>query len=99
MAVLSFASFTPAAEARVVGASTYSTGSFLADTYMVTGSITASAGKTITEAGLFDSAELVRLLTYLQLLPVRPLQRFLLMPLLAQPLSISMLKSATKWCW
>jgi hypothetical protein len=48
--------FAPAAEARVVGASSYSTGSFLVDTYMVTGSIIASAGKTITEAGLFDSA-------------------------------------------
>jgi hypothetical protein len=47
--------FTPASEARVSGASPYSTYSFLADTYMVTGNITAGASKTITEAGLFDT--------------------------------------------
>ena len=49
--------FVPSSEARASGSSSQVTGSGgqLADTYQVTGSITAAAPKTITEAGLFDS--------------------------------------------
>lgn len=48
--------FKPQTEARVAGTSTMVTTSYLADTYQVTGTITCLvAGKTITEAGLFDT--------------------------------------------
>lgn len=48
--------FKPQTEARTAGTSTFITTGFLADTYQVTGSITCTnAGKTITEAGLFDT--------------------------------------------
>lgn len=48
--------FNPATEGRVAGTSSMISTSFLADTYQVVGSITClNAGKTITEAGLFDS--------------------------------------------
>jgi len=48
--------FKPQTEARVAGTSTFVTTSFLADTYQVTGTITCLVGgKTITEAGLFDT--------------------------------------------
>ena len=48
--------FAPATESRVAGSSTQVLTAFLADTYQVTGSITCiGSGKTITEAGLFDS--------------------------------------------
>lgn len=46
--------FKPESEARVAGASSAITTSQLADTYQVTGTITAAGAKTITEAGLFD---------------------------------------------
>lgn len=47
--------FKPQTETRVAGASSLITTSFLADTYQVTGTITATNAKTITEAGLFDT--------------------------------------------
>lgn len=48
--------FKPQTEARVAGTSTFITTSFLADTYQVSGTITCTnGGKTITEAGLFDT--------------------------------------------
>lgn len=48
--------FKPQTETRVAGTSTLTTTSFLADTYKVTGTLTCLvAGKTITEAGLFDT--------------------------------------------
>src|SRR3974390_446650 len=48
--------FKPQTEARVAGTSTFITTSYLADTYQVTGTITCLVGgKTITEAGLFDT--------------------------------------------
>lgn len=47
--------FVPAVESRVAGGSTVTNTTFLADTYQVTGSVTAAGNKTITEAGLFDS--------------------------------------------
>lgn len=48
--------FKPQTEARTAGTSTLATTSFLADTYMVVGSITCAVGaKTITEAALFDT--------------------------------------------
>jgi hypothetical protein len=50
--------FTPATEARTAGTSSGITTSYLADTYQVTGSITATAAKTITEVGLFDTSTL-----------------------------------------
>ena len=51
--------FAPATESRVAGTSTMVATSFLADTYQVVGSITCLvSGKTITEAGLFDSPTL-----------------------------------------
>jgi hypothetical protein len=47
----------PAYEARALGTSSQVLSAFLADTYQVTGSITcATISKTITEAGLFDTA-------------------------------------------
>jgi hypothetical protein len=48
--------FNPGSEARTSGGSTQTTTSYLADTYLVTGSITAAGAKTITEAALFDSS-------------------------------------------
>lgn len=51
--------FNPATEARTAGTSTMVSTSFLADTYQVTGTVVcAVAGKTITEAGLFDTTTL-----------------------------------------
>jgi hypothetical protein len=47
--------FGPATEARVAGTSSLVSTSYLADTYQVTGTITATNAKTITEAGLFDT--------------------------------------------
>jgi hypothetical protein len=47
--------FGPQTEARVAGTSSLVQTSFLADTYQVTGTITATNAKTITEAGLFDT--------------------------------------------
>jgi len=47
--------FGPQTEARVAGVSSLVTTSYLADTYQVTGTITATNAKTITEAGLFDT--------------------------------------------
>jgi hypothetical protein len=46
--------FTEEAEARTAGTSTRITTAVTNDTYEVTGTITAVAGKTITNAGLFD---------------------------------------------
>lgn len=48
--------FTEAAEARVAGTSTQQTTTTTSDTYQVVGTITAAAGKTITNAGLFDAS-------------------------------------------
>jgi hypothetical protein len=48
--------FKPQTEARTAGTSTLATTAQLADTYQVTGTITAAVGaKTITEVGLFDT--------------------------------------------
>jgi len=47
--------FGPQTEARVAGTSSLVTTSYLADTYQVTGTLTATNAKTITEAGLFDT--------------------------------------------
>ena len=47
--------FGPQTEARVAGVSSLVSTSYLADTYQVTGTITATNAKTITEAGLFDT--------------------------------------------
>lgn len=48
--------FAPATEARTAGTSSILTTTQLGDTYQVTGTIVcSSAGKTITEVGLFDS--------------------------------------------
>lgn len=48
--------FTEESESRVAGTSTRQTTTTTNDTYQVVGTITASAGKTITNAGLFDAA-------------------------------------------
>ena len=48
--------FTESAEARVSGASTQQTTTTTNDTYQVVGTLTASAGRAITNAGLFDAA-------------------------------------------
>jgi len=48
--------FTEAAEARVAGTSSLQTTSVANDTYRVVGTITAAAGKTITNAGTFDAS-------------------------------------------
>lgn len=48
--------FTESAEARVSGTSTQQTTTTTNDTYQVIGTITASAGRTITNAGLFDAS-------------------------------------------
>lgn len=47
--------FTESAEARVAGTSTRVTTTSTNDTYQVVGTLTASAGRTITNAGLFDA--------------------------------------------
>jgi hypothetical protein len=47
--------FGPQTEARVAGTSSLVLTTQLADTYQVTGTITATNAKTITEAGLFDT--------------------------------------------
>lgn len=48
--------FTEASESRVSGTSSKVTTTTTNDTYQVVGTMTASAGKTITNAGLFDAA-------------------------------------------
>lgn len=48
--------FTESAEARVNGTSSQVTTTTTNDTYQVVGTITASAGRTITNAGLFDAS-------------------------------------------
>jgi len=48
--------FTESAEARVSGTSTQQTTTVTNDTYQVVGTLTASAGRTITNAGNFDAA-------------------------------------------
>jgi hypothetical protein len=48
--------FTESAEARVSGTSTRQTTTVANDTYRVTGTLTASAGRTITNAGTFDAS-------------------------------------------
>lgn len=48
--------FTEAAEARVNGTKAKATTNVANDTYRVTGTLTAAAGKTITNAGLFDAS-------------------------------------------
>lgn len=49
--------FTEATEARVAGTSTQQTTTVANDTYQVVGTLTcAGAGKTITNAGLFDAS-------------------------------------------
>lgn len=49
--------FTEASEARVAGTSTQQTTAVTNDTYQVVGTLTcAGAGKTITNAGLFDAS-------------------------------------------
>lgn len=47
--------FTESAEARVTGTSSKVTTTTTNDTYQVVGTMTASAGRTITNAGLFDA--------------------------------------------
>ena len=46
--------FTEGPEARTTGTSSRITTSVTNDTYQVVGTITASAGRTVTNAGLFD---------------------------------------------
>jgi hypothetical protein len=48
--------FAEASEARVAGTSAVVTTTTTNDTYQVQGTMTASAAKTITNAGLFDAA-------------------------------------------
>lgn len=48
--------FTESAEARTAGASSQVTTSTTNDTYQVVGTIVATAGRTITNAGLFDAS-------------------------------------------
>jgi hypothetical protein len=48
--------FTEAAEARTTGTSSKVTTTTTNDTYQVVGTMTAAAGKTITNAGLFDAS-------------------------------------------
>jgi len=48
--------FTEASEARVAGTSSIVTTTTANDTYQLVGTLTASAGKTITNAGNFDAA-------------------------------------------
>lgn len=47
--------FTESAEARVAGTSTQQTTTVTSDTYQVIGTLTASASRAITNAGLFDA--------------------------------------------
>jgi len=47
--------FTESAETRVAGTSTQVTTTTTNDTYQVVGTLVASAGRTITNAGLFDA--------------------------------------------
>lgn len=55
-AIADTALFTEAAEARVAGTSSQATTTTANDTYRVQGTLTAAAGKTITNAGLFDAS-------------------------------------------
>lgn len=56
-AIADTALFTEASEARVAGTSSVVTTTTANDTYQVVGTLTcAGAGKTITNAGLFDAA-------------------------------------------
>ncbi len=48
--------FTESAEARTAGTSSKVTVTTTNDTYQVVGTITATAGRTITNAGLFDAS-------------------------------------------
>lgn len=48
--------FTEAAETRVFGTVTRPTTSVTNDTFQVAGTLTAAAGKTITNAGVFDAS-------------------------------------------
>lgn len=48
--------FTESAEARTSGTSSKVTTTTTNDTYQVVGTITASAGRTITNSGLFDAS-------------------------------------------
>ncbi len=48
--------FTESAEARTTGTSSKITTTTTNDTYQVVGAITATAGRTITNAGLFDAS-------------------------------------------
>jgi hypothetical protein len=48
--------FTESAEARVAGTSTQATTTTTNDSYQVVGTITASATRAITNAGLFDTS-------------------------------------------
>jgi hypothetical protein len=48
--------FTESAEARTSGTSSKVTTTTTNDTYQVVGTMTASAGRTITNAGLFDAS-------------------------------------------
>lgn len=48
--------FTESSESRVAGVSSQTTTGVTNDTYQVVGTLTAAAGKTITNAGLFDAA-------------------------------------------
>lgn len=48
--------FTEAAEARTSGTGTRTTTTVTNDTHTVTGTLTAAAGKTITNAGVFDAS-------------------------------------------
>lgn len=55
--------FTPASEARAVGAESQVTTTVTNDTYRVIGTLTADAGKTITNAGTFDALTSGNLIT------------------------------------
>jgi len=48
--------FTEASEARVAGTASVVTTTVTNDSYQVVGTLTAAAGKTITNAGLFDAS-------------------------------------------
>lgn len=48
--------FTESSEARVAGTSSQATTSVTNDTYQVVGTMTASASRAITNAGLFDAS-------------------------------------------
>lgn len=55
--------FTESAEARTSGTSSRVTTTTANDTYQVVGTIVASAGRTITNAGLFDAVTVGNLFT------------------------------------